>query len=440
MRNNGDLRLCAHSQHGSDQGLLRDEDGVPFNAGSSSIPASRNSDMLKSVRKSMLSGKWHDACYRCKHEHESGMRSRNAMESELWSHRFTEEDARRLTAEDGSVDVAQVPVMHYGLRFGNKCNLKCRMCGPTESNLWYDDYAAVWGTREYDDSFGKVRLVESESGKLIADTNRYSWYESEKFWEYMASSAADIVHVHTAGGEPTLIDEQYSFLERCVSSGISRNLVIEYNSNVTKIPDKSWDLWRNFREVRIGASIDGVGRVNDYIRHPSRWDLIERNLRRLDEDSGINFIVWIASTVQVYNIYYLPEMLEFFMRAKFTRIGMDDINPLINFHPLYGPKWLSCRILPRGTKERISSRFAEKSVELEHLAHELFPGEEHKRDMIISGVKRHLDTYSRFMWQEDLSSLMPKFWKYTKSLDGIRGESMEESLPEFAACLGMDWR
>lgn len=440
MRNNGDLRLCAHSQHGSDSGLLRDDDGLPFNAGSSSISAARNSNMLRSVRKSMLAGEWHDACFRCRHENESGMLSRNLMEAELWKDRFTLEDALNMTSEDGSIDTDLVPLMHYGLRFGNKCNLKCRMCGPTESNMWYDDYAAVWGTREYNDSFGRVRLVDSPSGKLVADTDRYSWYESASFWEHMESNSANIAHVHAAGGEPTLIDEQYAFMERCVSSGLAGNLIMEYNSNIMKIPDRAWELWRNFKEVRIGASIDGVGRVNDYIRHPSKWDLIERNLRRLDGDQDINFIVWVAATVQAYNIYYLPEMLEFFMRARFARIGIDIVNPLVNFHPLYGPKWLSCRILPDGAKSAISARFSSRADELVSLAHDLYSDNEHRRDIIIGGIRRHLDTYSRFMWQEDLSHLLPKFWKYTKSMDRIRGESIEDSLPEFAECLASNWR
>lgn len=439
MRNNGDLRLCTHAQHGTDTGLLRDDNGTPYNAGKDDISLSRNSAMLRGVRQSMLSGKWHGACNRCKHEQESGMRSRNMAETELWKGHFTEDDARRLTAADGSIDASMVPIRHYGLRFGNKCNLKCRMCGPTESSMWYEDYATVWGTEKYNDSFGVVSLTRNDKGKLVPDTDRYSWYESDKIWDHLRDNAANIVHVHTVGGEPTLIDEQYRFLTTCIERGISGNLIVEYNSNITAIPDRAWDLWRHFKEVRVGASIDGVGAVNDYIRHPSRWSLVEKNLLRIDTDPHINFVAWIAGTVQAYNILYIPELLEYVMRSRLSRIGWDHNAPLVNFHPLYAPKWLSTRVFPADVKRCISDALDAKVKRLAEVSEELYGGDHARIEMVNNGIRRHISAYTKFMWQEDLSHLMPKFWQYTIKLDELRGESFARSLPELHDIISSKW-
>ena len=35
-------------------------------------------------------------------------------------------------------------------------------------------------------------------------------------------------------------------------------------------------LWENFRHVSVGVSIDGVEKVNDYIRYPSKWKNIQK--------------------------------------------------------------------------------------------------------------------------------------------------------------------
>ena len=435
IRNNGDMRVCNHSQQGRDQGCLRKEDGTAFNAAVDDIDQSRNSMLLREMRQSMLAGEWHPVCTRCQHETESGMLSHNQNETNLWSDVFNIDRATEITAADGSININDVPIMHYGVRFGNKCNIKCRSCGPTESNFWYEDYAAVWNTNVYNESFGQVTLARDDTGRLMPNTKQYEWYESSKFWEHVDKNAANIKHVHTVGGEPTLIDQQYDFLQRCIDLGISHNMIIEYNSNIVKIPPRAWELWPHFKQVRIGASVDGIGDVNDYIRHPSKWHMIEENLDRIDSDQTINFNVWIASTVMIYNIWYIPDMLEWFMRKKFKRIGWTDFSPLVLFHPLYNPKHLSCRALPYKVKLSIAQHFDTRLQQLQALSSELYPDDDARRELISRGVADHLLKWSKFMLHEDQSDALPKFWRYTNKLDEIRNESMSRSLKEFHAIL-----
>lgn len=430
IRNNGDMRVCSHSQQGHDNGLLRKSDGSTYNATVDAVSDARNSDLLKTIRLDMLAGRWNPACKRCQHENQSGLLSRNKNETKLWQDMFTEDMAKNFTATDGSIDDQTSPIMHYGLRLGNKCNIKCRSCGPTESNFWYEDYVELWHTNRYTESFGQVTLERNEQGKLSPDIDHYRWYESPKFWQYVETNARHIRHVHTVGGEPMLIDQQWEFLKRCIDMGISRDMIIEYNSNVVKIPPIAWELWPHFKQVRIGASVDGIGAVNDYIRYPSQWHMIEENLNRIDACDNINFIVWIASTVMTYNIYHLPDMLEWFMRKKYRKFGYTADSPLIYFHPLYGPKHLNARSLPLDVKKAIAKRFTDCIPHLHDLADSLYDDNHPRRDEIKHGVIKHLERWSNFMMHEDLQELMPKFWRFTDTLDRIRGESIQLSLPE----------
>jgi organic radical activating enzyme len=431
LRNNGDLRLCAHSNQGHDNGLIRKQDGSTYNAGSDDISQSRNSELLKTVRQDMLAGRWNAACKRCQVESDAGLLSRNAMETKMWDEVFGYQDALHTTNADGSIDTETVPLVYYDIRFGNKCNLKCRSCGPTESNFWYEDHTALWNTNKYKESFGTVTLSRDDKGRLEPNTSQYVWYESPDFWKHIDQNSYNIQHVHMVGGEPTLIDQQYEFLQRCIKLGISTNIIIEYNSNVAKLPPKAWELWSEFKEVRIGASVDGIGAVNDYIRHPSKWYMIEENLQRFDTDYSINFCVWVATTVMSYNIWYLPDILDWFIRKRFRRIAWTEWSPLLTLHPLYRPQWLCVQSLPLAIKEKIARHFDMRCIELLELVRQTYPENDHRRDILERGVPQHLSQYKDFMMKADIPNQMEKFWMYTDKLDELRGESIATSLPEF---------
>ena len=113
----------------------------------------------------MLKGEFHPSCIRCKLQHEAGMDSRASWERSIWKKHLTEESARDITQEDGTIDTANVPITYTDLRFGNLCNLKCRMCGPTDSNQWYDDQAKVWNVTSYKDAEKVIPLVKNAKGK-----------------------------------------------------------------------------------------------------------------------------------------------------------------------------------------------------------------------------------------------------------------------------------
>ena len=147
LRSNGDIRLCCHANVlGPNKGIMHKEDGTAFNAGVDDIVDARNSDLVKDVRVSMLNGEWHPECTRCKTEEESDMHSRRIREKSLWRD-VTIDTARANTAEDGTIKPDNFPLEFFDIRYGNFCNLKCRMCGPTDSHSWYGDWVIACSER-----------------------------------------------------------------------------------------------------------------------------------------------------------------------------------------------------------------------------------------------------------------------------------------------------
>jgi len=262
IRNNGDIRVCCHANQGPTRGILLKNDASPFRY-NDSIDETRNSEMLKDIRRTILSGKWHSECIRCEREFKSGLFSRNYNESVMWEPYLTEDQAINLTDEDGAIDTSKIPLNYFDLRFGNICNLRCRMCYPTDSSGWYKEYEEVWQTNIYTDTIGKVKIIK-DGKKFIAEGNPYDWYKEKTFWNELSKYKSQMSLLYIVGGEPMIVNEHFDFLED-IDTEVAKHIQIEYNTNLTVIPKRAVAIWKKFKQIRFGVSIDGYGKINDYI-------------------------------------------------------------------------------------------------------------------------------------------------------------------------------
>lgn len=436
VRNNGDIRVCCQANTSKSKGLLKKESGSIYNATSDNLEEARNSPTLKKIRLDMLQGKHPEACIRCQTEEKSSIVSRRQYETKNWEKFFGEKEAIKFTDKEGAIKPAEIPLVYYDLRFGNRCNLKCRMCGPTDSDMWYSDHVKVWNKSSFRDSHGTVNLVQQKNGTYKTENQDYDWVDSPSFWEQMKKNAKHIKHMHTVGGEPLLIEKHYTLLETIVKYGNPSEVVIEYNTNLTFLPDRALEIWKSFKQIRMGVSIDGCGAINDYIRYPSRFKKIEKNLEIIDKLPNLN--PWIAVTVSAYNIFYLPELIQWKLEKRFEKINhiLSHV-PAITPHPLHNPAHLNVKMLPKDYKILVNEKFDNFLQTLPNWLKEKHFSEEHSKKLNKASTKI-LTGYADYMNAEDWSHLIPQFWKYTLSLDKIRKEKLEDVLPELHQSISKD--
>ena len=393
---NGDLRVCCQANQGPSKGLLKNDSGEVYNLNIHRISESRNAPLAKDVRRAMLNNEKHPECKRCWDEEKFNIRSKRLQTLEYFNNY---KEAVRITALDGSIPEDH-PYSDFDLRFGNLCNLKCRMCGPADSTMWYDDYFKMRGEK-FDDA-------------------GYKWYEKPEVWLDLESQISTAEYVYIIGGEPTLIQSHFEFLQKCIDKGYAKGMNLEYASNITNIHQKYLDIWSHFKKVHIGCSIDGIGSVNEYIRFPSKWKTIEKNLEKLNNYASDNISVVIAVTVNAYNIYYLDDMY---------RWNAMNHNFVISPHPLYRPEELSPKIFPKKVKEDIAEKLRASYKWIE----ENNPRQDQKMfryDKSTKKIIKDIEGYIDFMLSEDTSRDLPKFWQQTNQLDEIRKQNIETSLPE----------
>lgn len=425
-RTNGDVRICCQTNQGPTKGLLRDKKGKVLNLSDSKISESRNADLAKEVRLSLLAGKRHRECIRCWREEDSGMVSRRMLEADMWKKEFNFEQAKKITSADGSVPDDLEP-FYYDLRLGNLCNLRCRMCYPTDSSGWNNEFVKLYGRKEYNDTHGRVELIKDKNNNYSAKNKDYDWGLQEKFWLDLESKMKFIKHIYLVGGEPLLINRHFDFLRKCINAGYAQNIKLEYNTNITVISDEILELWSKFKEVRIGASIDAYGHINEYIRYPSKWSVIENNLEKIDKIPG-NFNVWIATTVMIYNIYYLPEFIRWKLEKNFSRVNfLDKPKPFLNLHPLHDPKYFNIKALPPNAKKAVEKKLLAFYPWFDKWVLKNHP---QRQERLKRKIREILDSYIKYMYQDDWSHELPKFWEFTRKMDKIRKQRMEDYLPE----------
>lgn len=415
VRANGDMRVCCQANVTKNKGVIRKPDGSAYNAGGDVLEEARNAEMMREMRLNMLSGIWNEECGRCKREEENGLVSRRSYENEHWDYDI--DRAFSETNEDGSIDTERTKVRYYDLRFGNFCNLKCRMCGPTDSSAWYDDWIKLMKRNWFSDSSGEITIHETEKGLHAYE---FDWPNHEPFWEQLEANAHNIEHVYFAGGEPMLIDRHYEFLQKCIDMGVAKNMLLEYNTNMSTLPPRVANMWEKFRAVQVGASIDGMGAVLEYQRYPAKWDKLLKNLYILDAMPE-NIQSWLSFTVTAYNVDHMID----FMRWKLSESGFVNINrtkrrPIVTHHVAHHPPHLNIRVLPDEEKERITQRFREFVDWVE----DNYPDHVQKQARSIAdGVCKYMNSASYYEKEWDY------FCSYTRSLDQIRSQTIVNIAP-----------
>ena len=427
-RPNGDMRLCcsANASGAGDNhtvGLVKNEKGQPANFGRETPMSAWNNEYMKDVRLTMLEGKIPASCSKCIAEESRGVASKRIWETGSWMEDGIDvEELIKQTEEDGTVPEKLV---YLDLRLGHTCNLKCVMCSPHDSSKWVSDHKKIY-------PLFQAKELKEQMQWDRKDFNNF-WHENPDFWKEMYAQIPNLKQVYFAGGEPLMIREHKWFLEEIIRQGYADKILIRYNTNGLLVDDEIIELWKKFKKVKVGFSIDAVGDRNYYIRYPSDWDTIERNLHKLDNTPD-NIQVSIATAIQILNIKHLADFAKWKITQNFKKVNLENTvggiqagGGIVNMHLLYIPTFLSIRLLPAEDKAEVRKTFAELATWL----YENYRQDEDFWKHNPYGWKRWQAVLD-FMDAEDHTSQLPAFNEYISRLDTLRGTQFELIFPELS--------
>ena len=240
-----------------------------------------NQEPLRNVRKDLMNGRWHPACRICQDNEklnpESSMRA-------IWNNSIPDAPMSEYINPDN--------VKFLDLAVGNKCNSKCMTCNPGSSDFWIEEYNAINNTVPIHEIYSNL-------------TNEFNAEIIETF--------KNVEFINLIGGEPLINEDHINFLKLLVDKKLSDKINLGYVTNLTGLTDELIEVWDNFKSVNATVSIDGFEKVNDYIRYPIKFEKVQEklqqylNLIRVDK-----FSITLSSTVSIFNINEISELLDFF--------------------------------------------------------------------------------------------------------------------------------
>lgn len=362
---------------------------------SNSVLEMMNTDEYKQLRLNMLNGVESKACTRCYNSELLG--AWTLRQSQNTVRGVANLDAVAATNSDGSIN--EFKLKYMDIRWSNICNFKCRSCGPEFSSLHAKEYIekkhSIEGLKKY-----------FNMDDIVVSSNADSSY-MEKLKPYLN----DVEEVYFAGGESLITPEHYQLLEHWIENK-NTDILLTYTTNfsVFKFKQKNvLNYWKKFKNVKIYASIDGDGKLAEYLRSGTKWDDIEENIKMIQESvPHVKFN--ITPTISIWNVHRFPDFIKRWTKKKIITPETD-----IRMNVLSHPWWANIQILPDFYK-------LESREKWKKLANDPF----YSLDQI--NAFRNV-MYTMKNGQVNLDGLR-EFFKDNFSTDKMRNESLFKSLPE----------
>lgn len=216
------------------------------------------------------------------------------------------------------VDKDQTGFSELEIRFGNKCNLGCIMCDYSNSSLLESEMisnAEVFKSKGFN--------IPSLPDKSL------QWFEDDNKIKQMAVFSKNARYIRFAGGEPTVNNYLRNFLSELKKYNTETELKI--TTNGFKIPSSLLDEIKHFKTVEFSFSIDGYQEVNEFVRWPSKWSAICKNIDTISEMK--NCLVSVSSTLQLSNVFNFKKLSEWVLNNK--NIELWDIANSVVYEPEY---------------------------------------------------------------------------------------------------------
>ena len=226
-----------------------------------------NSQYMRSVRLKLLAGEEIPQCAVCNHK---------LLNEQVYRQHFNWLYKNKIDQAFASTDTTGATTMKtesFDYRFSNLCNFSCRMCGDMLSSTWetenkkhgkgdYERYR-IWGRKDI-----KAQLENFTDQQVV-----------KEFTE--AVEEKRITELYWCGGEPLMWKIHWEAMKRIVDLGYQDKVLARYNSNMSRINFYNLNLFDDilqfFPNWQICASIDGTGKVGEYIR------------------TGLNYEQWLAN-------------------------------------------------------------------------------------------------------------------------------------------------
>ena len=375
-----------------------------YNVKESTIADFWQSDEMNKIRSMMLEGKPVSGCNACYEEERNGTASLRQQENNGWSRHKDLPDVNETIRRWQDTGICDEPVS-MDINFSSLCNLKCRMCFSGLSSELAKEQKQIIDKEGWDINDELLRFQTDDLEIIDHGNNNSLMMELYDMFKTMK-------RIYLKGGEPTLLQSMYNYLEYPVDQGNAQDIQIKFNTNMTNVQKRFIQLMDKFKKVDLTMSIDGIGNVQEYIRAPSKWRSIKKNIFNFLENNKTADMM-VSPCWQIYNLHYIYEHLAYF--NYLNTIRKIEVTPIILDFPMH----YRIDVLPYEIRQTAIDNI-DKCFKLNIVKQPTLFRKLHTLKKILQDKKEHSQSNKH----------MEQFATVTKLYDKYRNQSIENSLPD----------
>ncbi|EPF19572.1 MAG: radical SAM protein [Microcystis aeruginosa Ma_MB_F_20061100_S19] len=232
------------------------------------------------------------------------------------------------------------------------------------------------------------------------------WSSNEKLvFEEILAHPESLNLLLFAGGEPLIHPMFPAILKKLIDTDHAGHISLYISTNGTVYNRRLSEMLKQFLSVELAFSVEGIGQLQEYIRYPSRWERIARNIFAFQKD---HISLSVRPTAQAYNIFGILDLVRW-CQENGLRFCLDSI--------VWSPKFLSLDMLPQVL---IDEAFQDWQ---QFLASECDQDNRWHLETVIAALQRPRPD------SEELMTLQGDFIEFTNDIDRSRGQSLALACP-----------
>lgn len=279
------------------------------------------SDAMLQLRNNMLTGTRAAGCGSCWATENAGQLSNRQRHLSLHAKKFY-------------TDWIDDPnILSLDIKPGNVCNFKCRICNPASSSL-------------YADEFLKHTVDPDRIVQIKTNISNGKWANTDQFTSQLESLLPQLTNLDLYGGEPFLLKQLTTVLQKAIDLDVAKNIRLHFNSNGSVFPENLIPLFDHFREIDIALSIDNMGQRFE-LERGGCWKDVEKNVVDFVSLKQHNIRVYLFPTINIQNVLYLEELLDW----------ADSIGIELTYNLLHRPGYLNINNMTDLAKKLVLDRF-----------------------------------------------------------------------------------
>jgi hypothetical protein len=261
-----------------------------------------NSEHMRSVRRRMMAGETLPECEVCNDKLLNTDVYRSYF-NRLFGHKYNS-----IWETTDSTGYTTMKPVSWDYRFSNLCNFKCRMCGDMLSSAWESEQ------RQHD----MINWADPKNSWMIPGVKQQiESFQTTQIEQEFAQAVEEhrVEEVYWVGGEPLMYEQHWRYMKRIIELGDGPNVYARYNTNLSRVNYKGINLFddilNRLRDWQICASLDGTGKIGEYIRTGLDYDQWCENfsqgarIQRHRRQMRIDFTLTLPGMFEISNIQQL---------------------------------------------------------------------------------------------------------------------------------------